>query len=140
MSTPIAPLTVQDEAASEDVLARRLQGSLLAEDLRRIADRPEYARYKALVYSCLNSVLIEAARTPEKDQRRILDALRQYGGGTCKDIARQAKLPASDMRQTLAQLCAAGLVVVRARGEQRGADALLYFLTDDPNALDFRPA
>jgi hypothetical protein len=119
------------------VLARRLKGSLLAEDLRRLAERPEYAHYRALVLSCVNSVTIEAARTPEKDRRRILDALQEHGGGTLKDIAAQAKLPPVDARQTLARLLAEGRVTVRQRPDLRGADALLYFRTDDPDAADF---
>ena len=140
MSTPATPLTTQIEAASEDLLARRLQGSLLAEDLRRLAERPEYAHYRALVLSCVNAVLIEGARTPEKDCRRIFDALKEHGGGTVKDIAAQAKLPATDARRILAHLRDEGRVVVRVRGELRGADARLYFLTDDPDAADFMPA
>ncbi len=93
--------------------------------MRRLADREEFAPFKSLVYSCINSVLIDAARTPQRDRARILRSMREFGGGLPSDIAENAKLPAPDVAQTLDAL------VEENKVHRRGA---LYFLVDDQAA------
>jgi hypothetical protein len=109
----------------EEWLQRKLHGNELAAAMRRLADRAEMAPYKAHVYACINTILIDAARTPQRDRTRILRSMREFGGGLVADIAECAKLPAPDVERAL------GLLVEEKAAYRRGN---LYFLTDDPTA------
>jgi hypothetical protein len=131
--------TSPTEPTTDDQLARKLAGSLLAEELRRLADRSGYEQFRAHVLSCVNSVLIDAARTPDKDRARVLKALHEFGGGTVADVAEQTKLTPAEARRYLAELCTSARIVVRRRTNGDGHAVPLYFLPDDPTRLDYAP-
>lgn len=139
MGTPASPLTIQPDPAQSDILARKLRGNELAAELRRVADRAEFAHYRALVYSCINTILLEAARTPERDRARVLKSLHEFGGGTVADVGAHVKLAPADVSNALGALVAARRVVTVSRSDVVGADATLYFLPDDPCRLDYAP-
>lgn len=121
---PDAPLR---DLTPEDWLKRKLHGNEVAANLRRLADLAESAPYKSLIYSCINSILIEAARTPQRDRARVLKAMREFGGGVVSDIAENAKLPAPDVEHVLSLL-------VTEKLAYRSSEGNLYFLTSDSAA------
>lgn len=114
----------QFATAPDGLLASNLAASLLVEELRRLVGQADYARYKPLLLSTINTILVDAARTPEKDRRRVLKALKEFGGGEVKHIAEHARLPVAEVAQVLASLISAKRVYEASGGG-------LFFLPGD---------
>ena len=103
---------------------RKIRGNETAAELRRVADRVENRPFRAFLYSAINSILIEAARTPQRDCARIIKTMHEFGGGKIGEIAKDAKLPPRDVRRVVEAFVSEGVAYRSAEGD-------LYFLTSD---------
>jgi hypothetical protein len=110
------------ELTADERLRRKIDGNGVAAELRRISDRQENAPFRAHLLAAINTILVQSARTPEKDRTRVRWAMREFGGGEIEDIALYAKLPEEDTLRIVAEMCAAG--------EAKDGGGGLYFLKD----------
>jgi len=94
----------------------------------------QFPHFSPDLNSCINSVLIKGARTPERDRARVLKAMQQFGGGPIADIADEAKLPKEDVQAILDALILCGVVERFPRGKYE----ILFFLKDSPEARERR--
>jgi hypothetical protein len=128
MASPIEPeVAALSPLTPAALLQRKLYAHELADILRHLIDSTSFASFAPQLNVCMNSVLVEGARTPERDRARVLKVMHEYGGDSLREIAKLAKLSVTDVMPIMLALVGEG----RAYESSAGG---LFFLKSDKSA------
>jgi len=86
----------------------RSEGQRLAESLRRY--RRRYPSFAEQLNDLIARVILDAKRTRDSDRDRVLNALRDWGALTIKELIEETRLSHWDLRQVLGELILCGKV------------------------------